>query len=370
MDAASPRPFAAAVIGAGVIGSHLVRTLARAPFVRRIAVVDPGIFDASNTLQAITPADVGRNKAEAVAAHARAIRPGLEVAAHPAAVEDIPLGVLRHVDLIFACLDSKGARGAVGERACLVRVPLIDGGVRGADACLARVSIYVPGVESPCPQCAFSEADYDDQARYCCDGRAESPSPTRSHPGLGDLTAAMMILEAGKLIGAVPGSAFAGHEIVLDLGSQRHYRSSLGKRNPSCRFAEHAGWDVHELRVNLARTTLRDLFGAAGAWIRNALPLALSVPGALFVDTVACSICGKSRRLQRLRSRLVLEDRTCACGAKLRLGAADFHEWLTATGPFAAELTRSLDALGLRHFDIVTVRAGDAEMHFELNEEA
>jgi len=130
------------IAGAGNIGSPLVSVVARMPEVGRIILADPDRYSADNCrTQDIRASDVGKFKVAAAAREIRAIRPAeLVVDTYPMIVEAVPLGVLRHADLIVGCVDSRSGRLAINELSWRVNRPWIDTSVSGPDL-LSRVSV-------------------------------------------------------------------------------------------------------------------------------------------------------------------------------------------------------------------------------------
>lgn len=165
------------IVGAGGnIGSHLVAHIARLPHVRRLVLIDPGVYEEKNLVsQDIRRSDVGRNKARVWSRRAAEIRSALEIETIPLPVEAIALGRLR-ATVLAACLDSLGARQTVNEAAWRLGIPWVDAGVH-ADGSLVRVNTYEPGESNPCLECAWDRRQYTQlgQKRPCEHDPAEEP---------------------------------------------------------------------------------------------------------------------------------------------------------------------------------------------------
>lgn len=147
------------VAGCGNIGSHLVPHLARAPGVERVVLVDPDVYEPKNLAsQDIRARDSRRRKVEVQAERLRQIRPELEVVAVADRLETLPLGHFRDAVLLGA-LDSRLARQQLNQAAWRVGSPWIDMAVDGASL-LCRVSVFQPGVDSPCLECGWGADDY------------------------------------------------------------------------------------------------------------------------------------------------------------------------------------------------------------------
>lgn len=150
----------AVVGGCGNIGSHLVPHLARNPRVERVVLVDPDVYEPKNLAgQDIRARDVKRSKVEVQAERLHEIRPELEVVAVADRLENLPLAYFRNA-IIFGALDSRWARQQLNQAAWRAGSPWIDMAVDGP-GWLCRVSVYQPGLDSPCLECGWDAADYE-----------------------------------------------------------------------------------------------------------------------------------------------------------------------------------------------------------------
>ncbi|HLG05508.1 MAG TPA: ThiF family adenylyltransferase [Gemmatimonadales bacterium] len=353
------------LVGAGGnIGSHLVPHLARMPEVGRLTLIDRDIYEHRNRLnQEMPPGAAGRKKAAVQAARARRINPALAVTAIAEDVEALPLGALRS-DLILAGLDSRRARQRVNQAAWILGIPWLDGGVL-ATGLLARVTRYLPGDSHPCLECRWDAADYAAlEQSYPCDG----PTPANRAPApasLGALAASLLALECRKLLLGEGSVLDPGSELVLDAAHHRHYVTSA-RRNPGCRLAQHAPWNLQPLAVPAGASlgslldTLRERADANG-------DLALTVEGQRIVRRLSCERCGAVKRVLRLAGRLGSGDRRCrSCGGRTVLNGFGLIERLEAAALTREERDRPLARLGLRPGEIVTAEGAKGPVHFEL----
>jgi molybdopterin/thiamine biosynthesis adenylyltransferase len=146
--------------GCGNIGSHLVPHIARlGPGVGRVLLLDHDVYEAKNLRsQDIRADDLERPKVEVQAERLREIRSDLQVIAVAERLEMLPLSYFRNAFLLCA-LDSREARQRLNQVAWRTGSPWIDMAVDGA-ALLCRVSVYQPGLESPCLECGWGADDY------------------------------------------------------------------------------------------------------------------------------------------------------------------------------------------------------------------
>ena len=345
------------VVGAGGnIGSHLAPHLARMPGVARLTLVDRDQYEARNLAsQNITPADVGKPKAMVQAARARRIMPGLRVDAMVGSVEHLPLGRLR-ADVILACLDSRRARQHVNQIAWRLGVAWIDAGVR-AEEMLARVKVYLPGEETPCLECAWSDEDYEtlDQTYPCLGARAAEPAATNAPSALGALAASLQALECQKLLAGKVDLAAAGTQVTVDTMWHKHLVTAY-RRNPHCRF-DHRTWGIEKLDCRIGRLKVAEAIELMGE---------LGLEGKPFVTKLRCTRCGRVKRLLRLACCLRPAERQCAgCGSDMAAAGFDLVDRFVAPLP-ARVGSRTLASIGLRPGDVLN--AGDTG--YELTDQA
>lgn len=295
--------FHVVLVGCGAIGSYLVGLLPRLSGVTHVTLVDPDIFTVANLHnQNIFGCDVGQLKTAAMARRQRAASPDMEVTALPAAVEDVPAGMLRG-DLIVACVDSLGARQSINEIAWRLGIPWIDTGVLGSGK-LARVNVYSPAPDASCLECAWSEADYKLlDAEYPCGagGAAEQPSDTSA--ALASLAGALAAIECQKMLEGDARFAAVGRQVTVDARTHRMLTTSF-RRNRACRF-DHAIWEIVPLRCSLQRLTVGEALAITGR---------LRVAGHRFVRHLVCPKCGlrlEGLRLDRPKARCP------QCGARM-----------------------------------------------------
>jgi len=352
----------AALIGLGNIGGFAAGLLARVPGLARLIVIDRDVYDESNLVsQDIAATDVGKPKAVAQAERLRRINPQLRIAPIVDDVECVPLGLLR-ADVLVACLDSRRARQAVNQAAWRLGIPWVDAGVH-AEESLARVNVYVPAADQPCLECAWDQHDYElVEQVYPCSGSAPAPAATHAPASLGALAAALQVLECQKLLAGQSERAAIGKQVLLDAASHRHLVTSF-RRNPKCRF-DHATWNIETLDRAPNQLTVGDAFGLAADWCDSA---SLSVEGQAFVTRLTCPTCGESCSLfWRLSGRLGLARQCPHCRRPTIATGFDATEWLGARHLPSRALAYPLCDLGFQPGDVVAVRAGNSERHFQL----
>ena len=355
------------VVGAGGnIGSHLVAHLGRMAGVERVTLIDMQLYEPKNLQsQDITRGDVGQAKAEVQARRLRLINPALDVRAIRDDVANVPLGLL-HGDVVLGGLDSRSARRTVNFSAWRLGVPYIDSGVNGEEL-LARVNVYVPAADQPCLECAWDEADYAHlEQAYPCLGEEEAPRATNAPSALGALAASLQALECQKLLGGQRDLLAIGRQVTISAQAHRHFVTRF-LRNPACRF-DHETMQIARLDRGAAELTVGDAFAFGRESIGTREPLRLHVPHQVFAHGLVCPTCGQRRTIAfHLLRRLTAADQACgACGEHMRPSGVDVVERLNEADLAPSVRDASLDGVGIRAGDVITLTGDTREVHLQL----
>ena len=133
-----------AVIGCGGLGGHLIELLTRVG-VGTIRAVDGDVFEESNlNRQLLSIVDVlGKSKAEAAAARAKAIDPGIRAEAFPVFLtERNARDLIRGCDAVLDALDSIDARRILAKACEAEGIPYVFGAISGW---VAQAAVSLPG---------------------------------------------------------------------------------------------------------------------------------------------------------------------------------------------------------------------------------
>jgi molybdopterin/thiamine biosynthesis adenylyltransferase len=354
------------VVGAGAIGSHVLRHVARMPGVNIVKIVDRDRYEPANAAgQDICAADVGKPKAQVQAVRLAQINPSLTTQAFHGSVEDVPLGWL-HGEVILACLDSRRARMVVNQAAWRLGVPWIDAGINASDL-LARVEVFMPSDAGPCMECAWSEDDYAlvEQAYPCQidDARHETGAPS----SLAALAASLQAIECEKLLSADRRDALVGRQLLICAAHHRHYVTTL-RRNDACRMPDHSGgWPIRRSNIDPASTTLAQLMAMAGVFCGSPEDVRIGVAGSLFATALTCRSCGRnSNDTGVFRGERRRPSACPACGGAQSVGGIDLHDTLALDAFPASARDQSLAELGLQQGDVLTLATSEREMFLEL----
>lgn len=356
----------AVVVGAGGnIGSHVVPHLGRMAEIKRATLIDPDIYDAANLAsQNIVARDIGRRKAAVQAERLRRINPRLSVDVVAEEIAMVPLGRL-HSRVLLCCVDSRRARQTVNRMAWRLGIPFVDSGV-SAGGLLARITVYVPGDDTPCLECPWGPDDYAAiEQTYPCTGTAVVPA-TGAHSSLGALAGSLQALTAARLLSGAPAGVPVGRQVLVDAASYRLIETAY-RRNPNCRF-DHDVWRIQPLPGGPRTGTVSELLEAAE---RGGAPVeAIRVEGDVFVRRVTCLSCGRPRDAMRFGRRLSAEQRKCrSCGGRMAAAGTDVEESLGVADLAAASLlSKPLSRLGLRGGDVVSFVGRSRAVHLQIGD--
>ena len=363
-------PFPTVVlVGLGNIGSQAIDALGRLKVLKRAVLVDPDAYTESNLAsQRIHRRDVNQFKARVQARRLAEINPGLEVVTLIDSIANVPRGLLRGA-VILAGLHSAAARRDACEAAWRVGAPLIDGGVDPLLG-LGRVTGYVPRADAPCWECGLDEEDYQNMpAPQLCGAGDEDEMPTNGSPSLGALVAALLVIEAEKLLAGRIDGSLAGRQLVVDVTQHRQFVTRLD-RNPKCRF-DHARRDIRPLTGITEHSTLGDALEAARAALGAGGEVSLGVDGHEFAKALHCPGCGASKDLLAVPERLPHRARSCIPCAGRAMLAVGFKKRarVSAADVPARVLRRSLRLLGVRAGDVLVAGDSERQGYFEVPHE-
>lgn len=266
------------IAGLGNIGAGLALSLAR---LVDCTLVDRDRVEVRNLKNQdyADAGDVGRFKAEVVAARIRRAVPEAQVEAIPLDLEDVPAGVFAGSQVCLGALDSRRARQLlISEHAYPLGVPVVDGGV--GEPLVGRVHVFLPG--AACLECSWSDAHYRHLAReYPCIPNGSAAGPATVSPAfLGSTVAGIMAAEAVQLLlGHGPQQSV---EIAFDLASRRFLTSRL-RMAARCRCPHEVVRELLPLRATFERATVADLLATVQCRY-GATPVQFEVRRGVFAD--------------------------------------------------------------------------------------
>jgi adenylyltransferase/sulfurtransferase len=354
------------VVGAGAIGTHVLRHVARMRGVSLVKIIDRDLYEPANVAgQDICAADVGSPKAQVQALRLAQINPSLTTRAVHGSVEDLPLGWLRG-DVILACLDSRRARMAVNQAAWRLGVPWVDAGIN-ASGLLARVEVFIPSADGPCMECTWSNEDYAlvEQTYPCRIG--DAAHETGAPSSLAALAASLQAIECAKLLSANRSDALVGRQLLICAEHYRHYVTTFD-RNAACRMPDHSGgWPIRRSNIEPASTTVAQLIAMAGVFCGSPEDVRIGVAGSLFATALTCGSCGHRSNITCVFRGERRRPATCpVCGGTQSVGGFDLHDTLALDAFPPSARDHPLSELGLQQGDVLTLATSEREMFLEL----
>ena len=383
------------VVGCGALGNEVLKNLVLMG-VTHIVVVDFDIVEMGNLTRSVlfTKSDAERKrlKVEVVAERLQQMNAAVEVTAICGDIAyDVGLGLVRQMDVVIGCVDSRWARFCINRLCMRAGIPWVDGGINGLEG---TVRVFAPGKN--CYACNLGPEGLKDLARRMpCSGiirRQEQAGSAPTTSIIASIIGAIEVQEALKIIIKGVRSQESGVRRKQESGVRRQgdgeMTSLCGKmlyydgEHMTVRIADYKAYDdecpEHELWAPVRQTAVSDATPVGEAlqcWTRELkrsgflrsrqLGITLCLSNDCFVDYV-------SRRDNDERISIMAPGRSVAdkvAGEKsldgLPLSALYQHEFrhLDAAFPYPS---LTLAQFGIPPHDIVHVTAGDEDYYFGL----
>lgn len=356
------------VVGCGALGNEVLKNLVLMG-VSHITVVDFDVVEMGNLTRSVlfskSDAEKKRLKVEVVAERLKQMNPAVEVNAVCGDITyDVGLGLVRRMDVVIGCVDSRWARFCINRLCMRAGIPWVDGGISGLEG---TVRVFAP--DKNCYACNLGPEGLKDLAkRMPCSGiirRQESEGSVPTTSIVASIIGAIEVQEALKLIQKDFGTSLCGKMLYYD-GEHTTVRiASYHAYDDEC--PEHELWaPVHQTEVG-GTTTVCD---ALQCWTKelDAQEVTLCLVNDCFVDYV-------SRRDNDERFTIMLPGRMVAdkvaCEKALSgqpLSAFYQHEYrhIDASFPYQSQ---TLAQLGIPPHDIVRVTADGVDFFLEIKNE-
>jgi molybdopterin/thiamine biosynthesis adenylyltransferase len=353
------RSARALVIGAGALGNEVSKNLAMMG-VRLIAILDRDVVEMANLSRSIffRESDHGRPKAEVIAARLRDVNPDVEVLALNGDLDEVlGLGLVRRMDMIFSCLDSRQARRSLNRMCEKLGKIWVDGSMENL---LGEIVVYAPDL-GPCYECNMTmlEKRIVSDVASCRVIAVRNLSlgkvPTTST--MGSIVGAMQVQEGVKVLHGDFRRALIGKRLVVNSETNDIYTSAMDRKE-ECEGHFRFG-PVTEVSAFRADTT-----SAADILARFKVETGqegLLELGREVVTEVRCPKCNSVEILGRPVRVLTEDDARCpGCG---EVRALQTTHVVRGTEPFAS---LPLSGLGIPPWEILEVRGASATAWFEL----
>ena len=360
------------VVGCGALGNEVLKNLVLMG-IRHIVVVDFDTVEADNLSRSVlfTQEDAakGRRKVEVVAERLRGMNPEVDVKTIYGDIGyDVGLGLIRRMDVVIGCVDSRWARYQINRLCMRAGKPWVDGGIDGLEG-TARV--FKPGEN--CYACNLGpEGLRDLKARMSCAGVirraiAAGKAPTTSI--IASVIGAVQVQEALKLI---HDEEIKAESLTTLCGKMFYYEgehmttrvAEFKAYDDDC--AEHDVWEPVSPSTLTTQSTVEEML----AWVATATgtqQVAVSTGNDPFVDYVCL-------RQDDTKVEVMKPARAVASFVERHelLSGIPFssmyqHEYTTIDAHFPyPELT--LQELGIPAGDVLHVLTADKEYFYELSE--
>ena len=353
------------VVGCGALGNEVLKNLVLMG-VTHIVVVDFDIVEMGNLTRSVlfskSDAERKRLKVEVVVERLKQMNAAVEVTAICGDIAyDVGLGLIRQMDVVIGCVDSRWARFCINRLCMRAGIPWVDGGI---DRLEGTVRVFAP--EKNCYACNLGPEGLKDlRLRMPCQGIIRKQELAGSAPTtsiIASIIGAIEVQEALKLIQKDFGTSLCGQMFYYD-GEHMTVRIA-GYQAFDDECPEHEQWaPVRQTKVSDSTSVGEALL----CWTQelNAQNVTLNLVNDCFVDYVL-------RRDNDERVPMMVPGRSVAhkvaCEKTLigqSLGALYQHEYRHVDASFAyASLT--LAQLGIPQHDIVYVSADGEDFYLEL----
>jgi adenylyltransferase/sulfurtransferase len=347
------------VVGAGALGNEVSKSLAMMG-VRSISILDRDTVEVANLSRSVffRESDHGRPKTEALRERLRDLNPDVEVVTLTGDLNSVlGLGLLRRMDMVFSCLDSRIARRSLNRMCEKVGKWWVDGSMENL---IGTVSLFTPG-NGPCYECTLTKTEQAVISEaVSCRGIALkniSLGKVPTTPTMGSIVAAIQVQEAVKLLHGDVARSLAGKRLVIN-GTDNDFYVTESSRREGCQGHFRYG-DVSEVNEFTAENT-------SAAAVLNVFRKQYGGDGVLdlgreIVVEIRCGACGGVEVLGE-PVRIMTQDkvRCPKCGAMRQLvtthvirGDEVYADW-------------PLARLGISQLDVLEVKGQTKRVWYEL----
>jgi adenylyltransferase/sulfurtransferase len=354
------RQARALVVGAGALGNEVAKNLAMMG-VRLVAILDRDTVEVANLSRSIffRESDHGRPKADVLAERLREVNPDVEVLPLTGDLDEVlGLGLLRRMDMVFSCLDSRLARRTLNRMCEKIAKPWVDGAMENL---LGEVTVFMPDA-GPCYECGLTQLEREiiSEVASCrviaVKNLALGKVPTTST--MGSIIAAMQVQEGVKLLHGDFKRALIGRRLVVNSEANDIYMTTF-QRKDECEGHFRFGGITEAPRFTAAGSTANDILeryhldtGAQGQ-------LAL---GREIVTRVDCPNCATTEFVAR--PVRVLSDDRVRCPSCQTVRTVRTARSVSGGEPYAG---LSLSSLAIPRFDVLEVRGEAGPRWYELS---
>ena len=211
------------VVGCGALGNEVLKNLVLLG-VEHIVAVDFDIVEVGNLSRSVLfskeDADARRLKVEVIAERLKAMNPAVEVKTICGDIAyDVGLGLLRQMDVVIGCVDSRWARYCINRLCMRAGIPWVDGGIEELEG-TARV--FIPGKN--CYACNLGPEGLKDLARRMpCSGIIRRQEQAGHAPTTSVVASVIGAVEAQEALKLVHREALEQGELTSLCGKMFYY---------------------------------------------------------------------------------------------------------------------------------------------------
>jgi molybdopterin-synthase adenylyltransferase len=209
------------IVGAGGLANPAALYLAGAG-VQRLLIADGDTLEISNLHRQIgfREADIGSNKAQALAAQLAALNADVEVSAHPGYVDESWLAsVVPFVDVVLDCSDNFATRTLVNAACVTAKKPLVSGAAIRFSGQLAVFDLRRE--DGACYACLYGDGDSADE--LCSESGIAGP--------VVGVIGTLQALQAIRLLVGLP----LNERLQLFDAQTLEWKSLAFRKDPACR---------------------------------------------------------------------------------------------------------------------------------------
>ena len=361
------------VVGCGALGNEVLKNLVLLG-VEHLVVVDFDVVEVGNLSRSVlfskADADAHRLKVEVVAERVKAMNPAVEIQTICGDVAyDVGLSLIRRMDVVIGCVDSRWARYCINRLCMRAGVPWVDGGIEELEG-TARV--FIPGKN--CYACNLGPEGLRELAkRMSCTGvirRHEEAGSAPTTSLMASVIGAVQVQEAMKLV----------HQEALEQGT---FTSLCGKmfyydgQHLTTKLLDFQAYD-DDCVIHTCWTPIRPLALSRQSSVSEVLRLIGQTSGAQSVSLCLENDCfvdyvterANDRRTEVMRPSHAVETFVEADSVLrgIPLSGLYQHEYREISNGFPyGELT--LAQLGFPSLDVLHVVADGQDYYFEMSEQ-
>ena len=352
------------VAGCGALGNEVLKNLALMG-AGKITLVDFDRVEEGNLSRSVlyTKADVGQWKVSVAAKRLKEMNSMMQVRTICGDVAyDVGLGLVRQMDVVIGCVDSRWARYCINRLCMRAGVPWVDGGI---DMLEGTVRVFVPGKN--CYACNLGPEGLKDlRRRMPCSGsirRNEEAGHAPTTSITASVTGAVQVQEALKLLHPeADASSLCGKMFYYEGAHLSTRLVDFRAYDPDCPV--HDRWEpVRETAVG-PDMSVREALSRLQEEL-EALRATLHLSGDCFVDRVY-------RRSDNRETPVMLPGRAVASFVQrdpelsgLPLSALYQHEYREIDSSFPYP-SLSLRELGIPEQDVLSVSTPSGDYYMEM----